>query len=216
MYEILDLFQLSSTINSKSFNKKIEDFHKDKLKSELCRIKQNNSGILRFYSKFFGDFELQRYLKLNISKDLRRMLTKLRISAHSLAIETGRYGTTKIPADQRFCKFCPTNVEDEVHFLFQCPQCNLLRNEYDIPFINIYHFNKINDFINPALIHDAKLVCKFIKEAMFLENIHQSTKTNLQTASSFTISSDLLLLLSEMCTCLRFYIQCMNTLTIML
>ena len=39
---------------------------------------------------------------------------------------------------------------------------------------------------------------------MFLENIHQSTKTNLQTASSFTISSDLLLLLSEMCTCLRF------------
>jgi hypothetical protein len=89
-------------------------------------------------------------------------------------------------------------------FFFQCPQCNLLRNEYDIPFINIYHFNKINDFINPALIHDAKLACKFIKEAMFLENIHQSTKTNLQTASSFNISSDLLLLLSEMCTCLRF------------
>jgi hypothetical protein len=46
MYKILDLFQLSSTINSKSFNKQIEDFHKDKLKSELhvCRIKQNNSG----------------------------------------------------------------------------------------------------------------------------------------------------------------------------
>jgi hypothetical protein len=39
---------------------------------------------------------------------------------------------------------------------------------------------------------------------MFLENIHQSTKTNLQTASSFNISSDLLLLLSEMCTCLHF------------
>jgi hypothetical protein len=137
MYKILDLFQLSSTINSKSFNKKIEDFYKDKLKSELCRIKQNNSGKLRFYCKIVGDFELQRYLKLNISKDLKLMLTKLRVSAHSLAIETGRYGTTKIPADQRFCKFFPTNVEDEVHFLFQCPQYNLLRNEYNIPFINI-------------------------------------------------------------------------------
>ena len=57
------------SINSKSFNKKIEDFYKDKLKSELCRIKQNNSGILRFYSNIFCDFELQRYLKLNISKD---------------------------------------------------------------------------------------------------------------------------------------------------
>ena len=96
------------------------------------------------------------------------MLTKLRIGAHSLAIETGRYGTTKIPADQNFCKFCPTNVEDEVHFLFQCPQYNLLRNEYNIPFIIIYDFNQINDFINPAVTHDAKLVGKFIKEAMFL------------------------------------------------
>jgi hypothetical protein len=61
MYKILDLFQLSSTINSKSSNQKIEDFYKDKLKSELCRIKQNNSGKLRFYSKIFDDFELQRY-----------------------------------------------------------------------------------------------------------------------------------------------------------
>jgi hypothetical protein len=53
----------------------------------------------------FGDFELQRYLKLNISKDLRRMLTKLRISAHSLAIETGRYGTTTIPQKHGFFDF---------------------------------------------------------------------------------------------------------------
>ena len=72
---------------------------------------------------------------------------------------------------------CPTNVEDEVHFLCQCPQCNLLRNEYDIPFINIYDFNQINDFINPAVIHDAKLVCKFIKEAMFLRE-HPSVDQN--------------------------------------
>jgi hypothetical protein len=55
MYEILDLFQLSSTINSKSFNKKIEDFYKDKLNSELCTIKQNYSGKLRFHSKKFGE-----------------------------------------------------------------------------------------------------------------------------------------------------------------
>ena len=67
-------------------------------------------------------------------------------------------------------------MEDEVHFLCQCPQYNLLRNEYDIPFIKIYHLNKINDFINPALIHDAKLACK-IKEAMFLRE-HPSVDQN--------------------------------------
>jgi hypothetical protein len=107
-------------------------------------------------------------------------------------------------------------VEDEVHFLFQCPQCNLLRNEYDIPFINIYHFNKIN--LNIFVVQNRRniyykiciydccsvlfyihvipiLACKFIKEAMFLENIHQSTKINLHTALPFTISCHLLLLL---------------------
>ena len=51
-------------------------------------------------------------------------------------------------------------MEDEVHFLFQYPQYNLLRNEHNIPFTNIYDFN--------AVIHDAKLVCKFINEAMSL------------------------------------------------
>jgi hypothetical protein len=121
MYEILVLFQISSTINSKSFNKKIEDFYKDKLKSELCRIKQNNSasGKLRFYSKNIGDFELQRYLKLNdISKDLRRMLTTLRISAHSLAIETGRYGTKKYQLVKDFVNSAPQMWKMRCIFFF--------------------------------------------------------------------------------------------------
>ena len=68
-------------------------------------------------------------------------------------------------------------VNSAPQFLFQYPQYNLLRNEYNIPFINIYDFNKINDFINPLLIHDAKLVCKFIKEAMFLRE-HPSVDQN--------------------------------------
>ena len=107
---------------------------------------------------------------------------------------------------------------NEVHFLFQCPQYNLLRNEYNLPFINIYGFNKINDFINPAVIHDAKLVCKFIKEVTFLRKTSFSRPKLIFTLHYlFTItfiSSDLLLLLllSEMCTYHRFYIQCMNIL----
>jgi hypothetical protein len=45
-----------------------------------------------------------------------------------------------------------------------------------------------------------------------------TSKLTINISLFCTISSDLLLLLllSEMCTCLRFYIQCMNTLTIML
>jgi hypothetical protein len=44
-------------------------------------------------------------------------LTKLKLSAHSLAIETGRYCKPTIPANERFCKACKDKVEDEHHFL---------------------------------------------------------------------------------------------------
>ena len=44
-------------------------------------------------------------------------------------IEIGRYyQTTK---DNRHCSFCGCNViEDEVHFLFQCPTYSMIRNEF--------------------------------------------------------------------------------------
>jgi hypothetical protein len=48
-----------------------------------------------FYSKIVKSFEQQEYLNFNIPKELRNKLTKLRISAHSLAIETGRYSKKK-------------------------------------------------------------------------------------------------------------------------
>jgi hypothetical protein len=39
----------------------------------------------------FTEFKQPGYLDYDIPKTLRNKLTKIRISAHSLAIETGRY-----------------------------------------------------------------------------------------------------------------------------
>ena len=36
-----------------------------------------------------------------------------------LEIETGRY--TGIPAEQRLCKLCKSDVGDEAYFIFTCP-----------------------------------------------------------------------------------------------
>ena len=42
-------------------------------------------------------------------------------------IEIGRYNQTTM--DNRHCPFCGCNViEDEVHFLFQCPTYSMIRN----------------------------------------------------------------------------------------
>ena len=35
-------------------------------------------------------------------------------------IEKGRHKRPQIPREQRFCPICPTNVENETHFITQC------------------------------------------------------------------------------------------------
>ena len=53
------------------------------------------------------------------SFDLRRCLSRLRLSAHALRIERGRYQGT--PRHNRTCPRCDSGkVEDEKHFLFNC------------------------------------------------------------------------------------------------
>ena len=70
------------------------------------------------------------------------MLTKLRIGTHSLAIETGRYMVQqKYQLIKDFVNSAPQMWKMRCIF-FSGPQYNLLRNEYNIPFINIYDFNK--------------------------------------------------------------------------
>jgi hypothetical protein len=56
-------------------------------------------------------------------------IAKLRISAHDLEIERGRYFTPSIPANMRFCKICKDIVENEIHFVTECPLYNELRKE---------------------------------------------------------------------------------------
>jgi hypothetical protein len=58
-------------------------------------FKDCGSGKHKFYSNFFLEFKPPGYLDYDIPKTLRNKLTKIRISAHSLAIETGSY--TKPP-----------------------------------------------------------------------------------------------------------------------
>jgi hypothetical protein len=52
----------------------------------------------------------------------RRNFTKLRVSAHSLAIETGRYTRPKTPVINRTCILCDnTNIENEYHLVMKYP-----------------------------------------------------------------------------------------------
>ena len=60
---------------------------------------------------------------------LRRSFTCLRLSAHRLHVETGRW--SRIPRDQRVCDKCHLNeIQDEYHVVFRCTHSGDIRQLY--------------------------------------------------------------------------------------
>ncbi len=58
--------------------------------------KENETGVknkLRTYNTFKSTFEYQNYLDYGSDFRQRKIVTKLRISAHSLEVEVGRHKT---------------------------------------------------------------------------------------------------------------------------
>ena len=57
------------------------------------------------------------------------LITRFRVSAHTLLIEKGRYHN--IERGKRICQMCDMNdVEDEYHFILKCPFYTHLRHLY--------------------------------------------------------------------------------------
>ena len=64
--------------------------------------------------------KISKYLVTTFGRERRSSLSNLRLGTTDLEIEIGR--RFRIPRDARFCKICDSQaVEDEQHFLFECP-----------------------------------------------------------------------------------------------
>ena len=87
-----------------------------------------NSKKLGLYDSIKENYELEDYLTSIRHFEQRRYFTKMRISNHKLAIETGRY--IKLRTEERLCVFCNQNqVETEEHMLLNSPFYFNLREE---------------------------------------------------------------------------------------
>ena len=56
----------------------------------------------------------------------KKQICRIRMPSHNLAIEQGRHTNTTI--NNRNCKLCHSDIEDEFHFVLKCPHlelCNL-------------------------------------------------------------------------------------------
>ena len=119
----------------------------------------NNKDKLRFKTVF----GYETYLSNINSPNIRRSLTRFRLSSHCLEIEMGRY-PPRTPSNRRYCKQCNTlDIYDEFHFLLVCTKFSDLRVKYIpkyyrkrpsmVKFIEL--FNETS--INPILIKNVAL-----------------------------------------------------------
>ena len=119
-------------INTNSVVSKLKEklqsiYYSDWLR-EINGADVNGQHKLRTYCKFKQNFEMENYLKFGIPVNKRNKFCKLRISAHTLQIEAGRYTRPKTPVELRKCQLCHDNViEDETHFVLDCNCYNDLR-----------------------------------------------------------------------------------------
>ena len=108
-----------------------EIFHQNAI-----QIINNPESKLRTYGLFKTEVGCEKYLSEIKNLALRQALTKFRLSNHVLNIEKGRHTNPKTPKEARFCPFCPKKVEDEIHFLLNCPIYRIPRGELMIAITN--------------------------------------------------------------------------------
>ena len=103
-------------------------------------------------------FHIQYYLKKAIPSKYQKNISKLRLSSHTLAIETVRYNKTN--RNDIKCFNSSDYVEDEFHFILVCPKYN----DYRLRFLKKYYWEKLSMF---------KLLQLFNSENLHVDKIYQ-------------------------------------------
>ena len=155
---------------------------------ERAKLRYNQSftvgasrKVHRYVSIHGGNWgSIVEYLTWNIPRKYRVILTRFRVGAHRLEVEVGRHN--KIEYQRRLCKYCKSigveHVEDEAHFLFDCPLYDDIRNNYQKCYNGISRnlfsifCSKSGDLL-ASLIHSL-----FSKRDAFLQpHLQQSSET---------------------------------------
>ena len=103
-----------------------------------------NSRKGECYNSFKQTMKFEPYLE-KLKRKHRVILTKLRVSDHKLMIEQGRRTTPRIAPEQRTCMICPTKIEDEKHFIVECPLYGSRNSLFDIVTETFPNFETLNN-----------------------------------------------------------------------
>ena len=148
----------------KVFQRLCDIFHQ-----EIFASFTGDRSKLRTYATFKKDPGYESYLSNIKNTKIRVNVSKFRLSNHKLMIEAGRY--KKLNANERFCPFCPHVVEDEIHFLFDCPSYHPQRARLIDPIVNQLlnaHSLTVEQRFEYVMSNMDKNLCNYISNSMDL------------------------------------------------
>jgi hypothetical protein len=110
-----------------------------------CDKELEEKRKLRYYKDVINpNLEDQNYLSVLPSVKKKISIAKIRTNSHELHSETGCWSIPKTPWDERVCHLCDTKkVEDEKHFLLDCPAYTHIRSHFQ----NIYHTTNLPNLL---------------------------------------------------------------------
>ena len=87
---------------------------------------------LRYYNEVINPtLKDQKYFSILTSSKKKINIAKIRMNSHELHSETSRWAVPKTPWMERIYHLCENmNIEDENHFLLECPAYNYIRAQF--------------------------------------------------------------------------------------
>ena len=150
-------YLINSTENIKSALSSIKQrLHDHTLQTQNSSIAESKK--LSFYKTIYRQNQRPFYVDNCRFRSDRTTICKFRISAHTLAIERGRY--QNIPQNNRICPKCDTGaIEDEMHFFVYCPAYTTFRKELIIKLKCCFkNLDSLTDYKIPLILNSSSLI----------------------------------------------------------
>ena len=184
MEELLQLPTITySKYSGKTFTKLVKScfdrYWLDQIKMSRVGIDGQPHNKLLTYSTFKCCFKVEPYVSLIRNRNQRCHLTRLRVSAHRLGCEVGRYTRPPVPRDKRYCVYCPPQpgqaglpvrpLDTKCHCLTQCvvgqddrPDLYTVISSNYSNFINLDNNSKFKMLVCPTNAAQCKAVNRFL------------------------------------------------------
>ena len=109
-----------------------------------CHINEHlvHNKKLCTYAQIKLFFKFEAYVDIINDFKRRQCFSKLRMSAHNLEIEAGRFRKNMTPRHDRHCKYCLSigtkTIGNEIHFVMVCPQFQEERKFLETKIADLY------------------------------------------------------------------------------